>query len=251
MKSLKRITSALGVTLLTCAGSIHAQQTAADMSGALEETVTLPPPFLAEIASAADFIGLVQVMDTDYQYQREFPTGGTAYLRVLIPYKVNRPVPDIIDVYEEGLHEHECYFPDTLPGEEGQRFLLFVRDNPEVQGQFVGMEQGCAITVLVNRDNEYVLQYPLAGLDVSDDLSGLVMPVDYADAHAVIEYEDLEVEERNALLAAGLLEELEDRTYKPTHGIPLSDFRQLIGEENLTRDRSLLRRSADPFDIDR
>ena len=250
MKSLKRILPAVGTILLTFAGILHAQQTPMEMAGQLDETATLPPPSLADVAGAADFIGLVQVMDTDYEYQREFPTGGTAYLRVLIPYKVNRPVPDIIDLYEEGLHEYECYFPDTSPGEEGQRFLLFARDNPEVEGQFVGMEQGCAMTVLVNRDNEYVLQYPLAGLEVSNQLGDLAVPVDYADAHAVIEYEDLEVEERNALLAAGFLEELEDRTYKPTHGISLSDFRQLIGEENLTRDRSLLRRAADPYVVD-
>jgi len=219
-------------------------------AGSDEALQELPPPSLAEIADTADFIGLVQVLDTDYQYQREFPVGGTAFLRVLIPYKVTRPVPDIIGVYEEGLHPNECYFADTPPTEEGRRFVLLARENPEVAGQFLGLEQGCALTVLVTSDNGYALRFPLDGLEVSDQLDDLATAIDFSDPHAVIDYENLDVDQRKTLLNDGYLEERDDRTYKVTHGVSLSDFRGLIGERNLTRDRALLRPITDPFEIE-
>jgi hypothetical protein len=238
-------------SLLVCAGLAGAQDPAAGTASNAAEAETLPPPpMLADYAGQADFIGLVQVLDTDYEYQREFPSGGTAFLRVLIPYKTNRPVPDIIELYEEGLHEHECYFPNASPAEEGRRYLLFARDNPEVEEQFLGLEQGCALTVLVTADNSYALQYPLDGLEVSDELDELAAPTDFADAYAILDYENLAVDRRNSLLEAGYLEERDDRTYKVTYGISLAAFRELIGEENLTRDRTLLRPAPDPFDLE-
>ena len=208
----------------------------------------LPSLTLQELASHADLIALVQVLDTDYAYQREFPIGGTAFLRVLIPYKVNRPVPDIIEVYEEGLHEHECYFPNPPPTEEGRRYLLMVRDNPDVEGQFLSLDQGCSLTVLVKRDNSYALRYPLEGIATSESVAELAVPMDFSDRHAVLDYEALSVDERLSLLEGGYVDEREDRFYKLTHGVPLSAFRRLIGEENLTRDRALLRPAPDPYD---
>lgn len=250
MNSPQALRAILGAVLLSTSTLALAQQ---DETGIVEqntEVETLPPPTLAEYASQADFIGLVQVLDTDYEYQREFASGGTAFLRVLIPYKVNRPSPDILELYEEGLHEFECYFPNPDPGQEGRRYLLFARDNPEVEGQFLGLDQGCALTVLVKSDNGYALQYPLDGITVSNDLSDLASPTDFSDANAVIDYEDLEVDERNALLDAGYLEERDDRTYKVTHGVSLGAFRELIGEQNLTMDRALLRPSRDSYTVE-
>ncbi len=200
-----------------------------------------PPPSLEQLAAEADFVALVQVLDTDYEYARDFPTGGTAFLKVLIPYKVNRQVPDIVEVYEEGLHPHECYFPNPPVTEEGRRYLLLVRDNPEVEGQFLGLPRGCALTALVTTNNRYALRYPLEGIEVSDDVSDKALPIDFADAHAVLDYEELEVDERLDLLERGLLEEREERTYKLTRGIPLGTVRELLGADNLTTDRALLR----------
>lgn len=209
-----------------------------------------PPPLepvsLNELASEADLVALVQVLDTDYEYARDFPIGGTAFLRILIPYKLDRPLPDIVEVYDEGLREGECYFPNPPVTEEGRRYLLFVRRNPEVEGQYLGMEEGCALTALVTVENRYALRYPAEGIDITDDLSSLAEPMNFADAHAVLDYEFLDVGERIELLSEGLVEERDDRTYKLTHGIPIGAVRPLLGAENLTTDRSLLRPAPVP-----
>ena len=42
---------------------------------------------LTDLAARSDLVALAQVRDTDYRRQREIPVSGSAYLRVLIPYK--------------------------------------------------------------------------------------------------------------------------------------------------------------------
>ena len=237
----RKNTRALAARTLACAllvavaGPVPAQDAGSEASEAP------PPPTLSELAAEADLVALVQVLDTDYEYARDFPVGGTAFLRVLIPYKLDQPLPDIIEVYEEGLHEGECYFPNPPVTEEGRRYLVFVRRNPDVAGQYLGLGPGCSLTALVTADNRYALRYPPEGLEVADDLETLAVPIDFADKHAVLDYEALDPSERNALLQQGLLEEREERRYKLTHGIALGDARALLGEDNLTRDRALLR----------
>ncbi|MEM1411040.1 MAG: hypothetical protein AAGH19_01675, partial [Pseudomonadota bacterium] len=115
-------------------------------TGASAQEEETPPPSLQELAAEADLVALVQVLDTDYEYARDFPIGGTAFLRILIPYKLDRPLPDIIQVYEEGLHDTECYFPNPPVTEEGRRYLLFVRQNPDVEDQYLGLDAGCSLT---------------------------------------------------------------------------------------------------------
>jgi len=200
-----------------------------------------PIPRLSELAAAADVVALAQVRDTDYEYTRGFPTGGTAFLRVLIPYRVTRPIGDFVEVYEEGLHAFECYFEDPSVTEEGRRYLVFLRADPEVQDQFRGLEHGCALEVLVTRENRYVLRYPLSGIAVADDIGTLATPVVFADSYAVLAEDEIGVEERNALLAGGHLERLEEGGYRYTEGVPLEDLRPLLGEDNLTLDRALRR----------
>lgn len=234
--------AALGLLLATLCGSAVAQP--------LPEQAEPPPPLepvsLFDLASRADLVALVQVLDTDYEYARDFPIGGTAFLRILIPYKLDRPLPDLIEVYDEGLKEGECYFPNPPVTEEGRRYLLFVRRNPDVEGQYLGLTEGCSLTALVTVDNRYVLRYPPEGIEITDDLSSLAEPMEFADSHAILDYELLDVSERLELLAAGLIEEREDRTYKLTHGVPLAAVRALLGAENLTTDRSLLRPAPNP-----
>ena len=75
-----------------------------------QEAPTTAPVSLAELAGKADLIVLGQVKDTDYFYRHEYPVSGSAYIKPLISYKAGRAA-DIIEVYEKGLHEQECYFP--------------------------------------------------------------------------------------------------------------------------------------------
>ena len=223
---------------------VHAQQLYPWEEDELE--VELAPKSLETLAGEADLVALVQVLDTDYEYARDFPSGGTAFLRILIPYKLDRPRPDIIEVYDEGLRPGACYFPNPEVTEEGGRYLLFIRKNPDVKGQYLGLDTGCSLTALVTEDNRYALRYPPEGLLLTDDLSALARPLNFADAHAVIDYEDLSVEDRLDLLSRGLITELEDRTYRVNQGVPLSEVRPLLGEDNLTRDRALLRPTSPP-----
>ncbi len=144
----------------------------------------------------------------------------------------------MLEVYEEGLHEHECYFEDPAIMEEGRRYLVFLRANPEVEGQFRGLASGCALEVLVTADNRYALRYPLSGIDVADDVGALAEPTAFADRHAVPGEDDIGVPERNALLASGHLQRLEEGGYRYTHGLGLEHVRSLLGEANLTLDRA-------------
>ena len=197
---------------------------------------------LADLADAADLVALVQVRDTDYEYTRSFPSGGTAFLQVLIPYKVTRPFEDRVEVYEEGLHAHECYFENPSVMEEGRRYLVFLKTNPDHPQQYRGLEQGCALEVFVNSDNRYALKFPVTGIRLSDDLGSHASAMDFNDAYAILANEDIQVAERNELLDRTLLIWLDDH-YKYTHGVDLTVARQLMGPDALTLDRSLKRKA--------
>jgi len=69
---------------------------------------------LSTLAARADLVAVAQVKDTDYVYTRSFPSEGSAYLKILIAYKLNKPNEEIIEIYEKGLHPNECYFEKTL-----------------------------------------------------------------------------------------------------------------------------------------
>ena len=92
---------------------------------ALESKVSL-----TELSAAADLVALVQARDTDYFMRRDIPVSGSAFLKVLIPYKMDQDL-DLVEVYEKGLHENECYFPNPTVFEEGRRYLLFVIRDPD------------------------------------------------------------------------------------------------------------------------
>jgi hypothetical protein len=193
---------------------------------------------LSELAEKADVIALVRVLDTDYEYTREFPSGGTAFLKVLIPYKVTIPLEDILDVYEEGLHPGECYFDNPTVLEEGRRYLVFLKLSEDVKGQYNGLEQGCRLEVLVRNDDQYAVRYPATGILLSDDLGSHATHMSFADNYAVLEDEDISPDERKDLLEKGFLEQ-QDLQFKYTHGIELREFRELLGPAGLTLDRSL------------
>ena len=188
---------------------------------------------LTELAAAADVVALAQVRDTDYRTRRDIPVSGSAFLAVLIAYKSDTP-NELLEVYEKGLHEHECYFPNPSVFEEGRRYLLFLRRDPEEPGRYRGLPAGCALDVLVTGDNRYALRYPASGIDLGGALDGLSEPMMFADRYARIADEALDPAERNALRAAGHIESAGEGQWRFTRGVKLSAVRRLIEPAALT-----------------
>lgn len=215
----------------------------------------IAPTSLAALANAADVVVLAQARDTDYFERREIPVSGSAYLKVLIPYKGSQAVGDIIEVYEKGLHPHECYFPNVTVFEEGRRYLLFLKKDPALdEDRYRGLPEGCALDVLVDSNNRYALRYPVTGITLSDALEPLATDMSFSDSYAIVDDETLLPEQRDAMLAAGEIieyqpEEItsdeETAHWKPaseavgrqwiyTRGVSLTEARKLIGAENLS-----------------
>ena len=211
-----------------------------------------PPPApvsLADLAGKADLIMLAQVKDTDYFYRHDYPVSGSAYLKPLIHYKGGKPA-DIVEVYEKGLHVNECYFPNPSVFEEGRRYLLFLRQDPDQPERYRGLAEGCALDVLVDENNSYVLRYPASGISLSDPLEALAVDVVFGDPYAIENEESLTSTERNILLDRGLIKTIVPpgkqtgpgalgvpqsrspaRQWIYAKGIDISTIRKLMGPE--------------------
>jgi hypothetical protein len=197
------------------------------------------PISLAELAMSADLVVLAQVKDTDYFMRRDIPVSGSAYLKVLIPYKVKRDIlhpADLIEVYEKGLHDQECYFPNPSVFEEGRRYLLFLEKDPENEERYRGLPQGCALDVLVDGDNRYALRYPVTGIDLSDPLGELAHNMKFSDPYAIADDEELLPAQREAMLAAGQIVPYASPELKwmYTKGISLTAVRKLMEPDSLS-----------------
>lgn len=194
------------------------------------------PISLADLAASADLVVLAQVKDTDYFLRRDIPVSGSAYLKVLIPYKVESPV-DLIEVYEKGLRDQQCYFPNPSVFEEGQRFLLFLKKDPGAEDRYRGLPQGCALEVLVDSDNRYALRYPVNGINLSDSLGELARDMKFSDSYAIVDDEELLPAQREAMLAEGQIVPYESpgRQWIYTKGISLTAVRKLMGTGGLAR----------------
>ena len=178
----------------------------------------VPPISLADLGAKAEVIVLAQVKDTDYFYRREYPVSGSAYLKILIPYKIDNPM-EIIEVYEKGLHENECYFPNPTVFEEGRRYLLFLKQDSEKPERYRGLAEGCAMDVLVEGDNQYALRYPVTGFDLADSLEDLAVEMQFGDSYAIEDEDSLTSTERNILLDAGLIVPIEESKKKIVPGV--------------------------------
>jgi hypothetical protein len=177
-----------------------------------------PPISLADLGAKAEVIVLAQVKDTDYFYRREHPVSGSAYLKILIPYKIDKPV-EIIEVYEKGLHAKECYFPNPTVFEEGRRYLLFLKRDPGKPERYRGLAEGCALDVLVESDNRYALRYPVTGIDLADSLEDLAVEMQFGDSYAIENEDSLTSTERNNLLDAGWIVPLKESNKKTVPGV--------------------------------
>jgi hypothetical protein len=204
-----------------------------DSGFAIEETSQKTAALsLSELAAKADLVAVAQVKDTDYVYTRAFPSEGSAYLKILIAYKHNQPDEDIVEVYDKGLHPNECYFENPSVLEEGRRFLVFFRRDPQDPQTYRGLAEGCALEILVAGDNRYALKHPVTGIDLTDDLRPLVAEYDFRDNYALVADEDLTPAVRDEMLTDGSIIPYQDE-YKYTRGVDLSAIRKLISSEAL------------------
>ena len=190
------------------------------------------PVSLTELAMKADLVAVAQVKDTDYVYARSFPNEGSAFLKILIEYKLNNPTEEIIEVYEKGLHPGECYFENPTVLEEGRRYLVFLRLDPEDPELYRGLTEGCALEIFVTGDNRYAFKYPVEGIKLADQLDGLVTEYDFHDNYAVVSEDSLSPAVLDALLDDGLIIPYEGN-FKYTHGIDLTAVRNLIDAKAL------------------
>ncbi len=117
-----KVRSLIMGSVLTLSTAVYAAETTGDNENTSTETA---PISLSELAAKADIVAVAQVKDTDYVYARSFPNEGSAFLKILIAYKLNNPVEEIVEVYEKGLHPNECYFENPTVFEEGRRYLVF------------------------------------------------------------------------------------------------------------------------------
>ena len=195
------------------------------------------PISLSELATAADLVAVAQVKDTDYVYTRSFPSEGSAYLKVLIAYKHNQPDAEIIEIYEKGLHPNECYFENPTVFEEGRRYLVFFRLDPEDPENYLGLSQGCALEILVTEDNRYALKYPITGIALSDNLETLAVEYNFRDNYALVADVTLDPAVRIELLEKGFIIPYQDE-FKYTHGVDLSAVRKLIDTDALKPENS-------------
>jgi hypothetical protein len=217
-------------------------------ASAVDEADQSQPTSLTELAGGADLVALAQVRDTDYLRRRGIPVSGSAFLQVLIGYK-NAPVGELIEVYENGLRDRECYFPGPDVFEEGRRYLLFLMQDPDRPDRFRGLPPGCAIDVLVRTDNRYAVRLPVTGFDLSDALSDHAEEMAFGDAYAVVRDEELPPALRDAMLAAGQIAPHHPagqafspdastpptfRHWRYTTGVDLGMVRRLMQAESLT-----------------
>lgn len=229
-----KVRSLIMGSVLTLSTAVYAAETTGDNENTSTETA---PISLSELAAKADIVAVAQVKDTDYVYARSFPNEGSAFLKILIAYKLNNPVEEIVEVYEKGLHPNECYFENPTVFEEGRRYLVFFRLDPKDPEIYRGLAEGCALELFVTEDNRYALKYPVDGIKLTDKLHKLVGNFDYHDNYAVVLDENLTPEVRTDLLSRELITPYQDN-YKYTHGIDLTAVRSLISIEALKPRRS-------------
>ena len=202
------------------------------ISAGVDTDQKTPPVSLSALAAKADLVAVAQVKDTDYVYTRSFPSEGSAYLKILIAYKLNKHNEEIIEIYEKGLHPNECYFENPTVFEEGRRYLVFFHTDPDDPENYRGFAEGCALEILVTGDNRYALKYPVTGVDLTDNLDELAVKYAFRDNYALVSEESLSPAERDDLLARGLIIPYQGQ-FKYTHGIDLTAARNLISTEAL------------------
>lgn len=191
-------------------------------------------PTVAELAANADVIALVMVEQVDYETTRDFPSSGSGFLSVLIPYRGDIKKGDWLEVKEKGLHDYACYYPEPdIFAFDGARFLVMLQ-KAETGDSYHGTAPGCMIPVYVTSDNRYAVQYPVDGLD-NRELAPLVREFEFNDPAAFVDASDYTQRQLEQFIGRYAARKVETDAYAPdtqryvyTRGVPLSDFRKLI-----------------------
>lgn len=185
---------------------------------------------LQEAADWADVVAVAQVVNIDYQQTRELNARGQAFLTVRVPYKgVNKN--DLLIVSAKGFEDYQCYYPDRE--NEGQRYLVFLKQSPNNDNEYHGFKPFCQLQVLLDDSGRYNLRYPTdSKLDFKPEL---IQEIIYQDPHALVdatEWTSIKRDEYMKRFHTELLteEDLFQKYYylKYTRGIPLSDIRPLL-----------------------
>lgn len=189
------------------------------------------PHWLAERAGSADIVALAQLDRIDYEYERDFPVEGEAWLRPLITYKSRAPLTGVVIVREQGLSDNECYFPRLAPWDERPRYLLFLQQNSDSKA-FEGHPNGCAIEILVEADGSYAARWPQPAFGGEhgrgdERLQSLVEEMTFQGPMARIDASDMLAHQRRERAERDFMR-LENRTLIPTRGIELSALRRLM-----------------------
>lgn len=187
--------------------------------------------WLAERAATSDIVALAQLDRIDYEYNREFPVDGEAWLRPLITYRSQAPLKGVIIVREQGLSENECYFPRMAPWDERPRYLLFLVVDGET-GSIEGHPDGCAIEILVTADARYAARWPQPAFGGDngrggETLQSMVEEMTFQGPMARIDASDMLIHQRRERAERDFMR-LEDSTLIPTRGIELTDLRRLM-----------------------
>jgi len=187
--------------------------------------------WLAERAATSDIVALAQLDRIDYEYNRDFPVDGEAWLRPLITYRSQAPLKGVIVVREQGLTENECYFPRMAPWDERPRYLLFLVSDSET-GTLNGHQDGCAIEILVTADGSYAARWPqpaFGGDNGRGDelLQAMVAEMTFQGPMARIDASDMLIHQRRKRAQRDFMR-LDGSTLIPTRGIELTDLRRLM-----------------------
>ncbi len=218
---------------IPCAGAQSNTEPENGDDQATEEQAAAEDKTLSELAAGADFIGIVQVDDREYETVRDIPSKGFANLRVLVTYRHPgevREAPGSVQVHEEGFEEDACYYPERQ--NEGRRYLVFLQertgtkpDGQEREG-YEGSRPGCMMPVLVTAENRYALRYPVPGVDWPRDV---VRNLVFADPDAFVEAGvDISYTRADYMVENGWLRRADDDRYVYTKGVYLRDARRLM-----------------------
>lgn len=192
-------------------------------------------PTLARLFADADLVALARVEQTDYEKTRDFPSSGSAILKVLIPYKgIERG--QIFEVAEQGLEETACYYPElAILQIEGDRFLVFANSEPS-ETVYRGFAPGCKIPVAVMSNSLYAIIAPVPGLTLPEEV---IEEVEFADPAAFVdatEFTSAQIKRLETLYHARAITpgefEPNFKRYVYTRGVPISGLRRLLSADS-------------------